>query len=149
MYNKILCAFDGSDTAIKGLHEAIQLAQACQSKLRVLYVVDSFYPFLDSIELTNFNQVLDAMRERGKSILQQAQDLAQKQGLKVETELTETLSNKVADVIVKQATTWQASLIVLGTHGHRGFSHFILGSDAEAVVRNSPIPVLTVKLREA
>ncbi|HEY3301221.1 MAG TPA: universal stress protein [Methylophilaceae bacterium] len=148
MFKKILCPFDGSDTSTKGLNEAIKLAKSCQAKLRILHIVDCFYPFLDGIELTNFNQVLEAMRERGKSILEQAKNLAQKEGLEVEIELTETMSNKVADAIVNQAKTWQADLIVIGTHGHRGINHFLLGSDAEAVVRNSSVPVLTVKLTE-
>lgn len=148
MFKKILCPFDGSDTSTNGLDEAIKLAKSCQAKLRVLHIVDCFYPFLDGIELTNFNQVLEAMRERGKSILEQAKNLAQKEGLDVEIELTETMSNKVADVIVNQAKAWQADLIVIGTHGHRGINHFLLGSDAEAVVRNSSVPVLTIKLAE-
>jgi len=36
-------------------------------------------------------------------------------------------------------------LIVMGTHGRRGFSHLVLGSDAELVVRSSPVPVLLVR----
>lgn len=148
MFKKILCPFDGSDTSTKGLNEAIKLAKSCQAKLRVLHIVDCFYPFLDGIELTNFNQVLEAMRERGKSILEQAKNLAQQEGFDIEIELAETMSNKVADAIVNQAKAWQADLIVIGTHGHRGINHFLLGSDAEAVVRNSSVPVLTVKLAE-
>jgi nucleotide-binding universal stress UspA family protein len=148
MFKKILCPFDGSDTSTKGLKEAIKLAKFCQAKLSVLHIVDCFYPFLDGIELTNFSQVLDAMRVRGQSILEQAKKLAQQEGLEIEIELAETMSNKVADVIVNRAKTWQADLVVLGTHGHRGINHFLLGSDAETVVRNSSVPVLTVKLVE-
>jgi universal stress protein A len=37
-------------------------------------------------------------------------------------------------------------LLVLGTHGHRGLNHFLIGSVAERVVRASPCPVLTVRL---
>jgi len=36
-------------------------------------------------------------------------------------------------------------LIVMGTHGRRGFSHLVLGSDAELVIRSSPAPVLLVR----
>jgi universal stress protein A len=38
-------------------------------------------------------------------------------------------------------------LLVLGTHGHRGLNHFLIGSVAERVVRASPCPMLTVRLR--
>jgi hypothetical protein len=38
---------------------------------------------------------------------------------------------------------------VLGTHGRRGFSHLLMGSDAESVVRSSTIPVLLVRSSDA
>ena len=42
-----------------------------------------------------------------------------------------------------------ADLVVIATHGRRGFSHALLGSVAEKVVRSSPVPVLTVRARRA
>ena len=50
--------------------------------------------------------------------------------------------------IIRTAVASGADLIVMGTHGRRGFSHALLGSVAEKVVRLSPIPVLTVLTRE-
>ena len=47
--------------------------------------------------------------------------------------------------IVRQAEKLKADLIVLATHGRRGVSHLVFGSNAEKVVRLSPCPVLTVK----
>jgi nucleotide-binding universal stress UspA family protein len=59
--------------------------------------------------------------------------------------------------VVKVGVPWEqilavaaevgADLIVMGTHGRRGFAHAILGSVAERVVRLSPIPVLTARSR--
>lgn len=146
MYKRILCPFDGSETSTRGLNEAIKLATICQSKLKIIYVVDCLYPFLDGIEVTNFKLLLDDLRENGKLILKQAEALAQKEGVDVDIELSETMSNKVAEVVVSQAKAWKADLIVIGTHGRRGINHLLLGSDAESVVRNSTSPVLTVKL---
>lgn len=48
--------------------------------------------------------------------------------------------------IIQAAREESADLIVMGTHGRRGFDHLILGSTAENVVRKSPCPVLTVRL---
>jgi nucleotide-binding universal stress UspA family protein len=50
----------------------------------------------------------------------------------------------VADLILKEAKKWPADIIVMGTHGRRGVTHMLLGSDAEAVVRSSLVPVLLV-----
>ena len=50
--------------------------------------------------------------------------------------------------ILKQASEFNASLIVLGTHGRSGLDHLLFGSTAERVVRQSTCPVLTVRLPE-
>ena len=46
--------------------------------------------------------------------------------------------------IVKYAGAHQIDLIVIGTHGHTGWEHLLLGSVAERVVQTSPCPVLTI-----
>jgi nucleotide-binding universal stress UspA family protein len=50
--------------------------------------------------------------------------------------------------IVKAGKELGADLIVIGTHGRTGMSHFLLGSVAERVVRSAPCPVLTVHQRD-
>ncbi len=50
-----------------------------------------------------------------------------------------------ATVIVEEADTLRSDLIVIGTHGHTGLKHLLLGSIAERVVQKAPCPVLTVK----
>ena len=63
------------------------------------------------------------------------------EGLRVETALRTGLAGRT---IVQYAREKGIGLIVLGTHGRTGFSHAILGSVAETVVRLAPCPVLTV-----
>ena len=46
--------------------------------------------------------------------------------------------------VVEEAVEWKADLIVIGTHGRRGASRLLLGSDAEQIVRCAPVPVLLV-----
>ena len=53
------------------------------------------------------------------------------------------------DVINATAQELGVDLIVMGTHGRRGFSRALLGSVAETVVRTAPCAVLTVRLRDA
>ncbi len=50
-----------------------------------------------------------------------------------------------ATVIIDEAESQRADLIVIGTHGHTGLKHLLLGSIAERVVQKAPCPVLTVK----
>jgi len=56
----------------------------------------------------------------------------------------ETIEGLPADGIVVWAEGKRPDLIVMGTHGRRGFSHLLLGSVAEHTVRHAPCPVLTV-----
>ena len=47
--------------------------------------------------------------------------------------------------IITAAKGWRADLIVLGTHGRRGLKRLVMGSDAELLLRHSPVPVLMVR----
>jgi nucleotide-binding universal stress UspA family protein len=65
--------------------------------------------------------------------------------VRAKTLMRETLGGPAAYTIVRDARRQRADLIVLGTHGRRGLRRLVLGSDAEAVVRTSPVPVLLVR----
>ena len=65
--------------------------------------------------------------------------------LTVDAVLHEDTSGRVAEIVADEATSWGADLVVLGTHGRRGVGRLILGSDAEQVLRPSPVPVLLVR----
>lgn len=58
------------------------------------------------------------------------------------------ISGIVAESICDFAETWDADLIVLGSHGRKGISHFLLGSVAEEVLKKSPCSVEVVKLKQ-
>jgi nucleotide-binding universal stress UspA family protein len=61
--------------------------------------------------------------------------------------VNEDLAQRISDVINKQAKRWPADLIVIGTHGRRGFDRLFLGSVAEGVIRLAVKPVLTIHAR--
>ena len=52
-----------------------------------------------------------------------------------------------SEVILNVAKEWDADIIVLGTHGRTGFSHLIMGSVAEKIVRHSEIPVFIIPIK--
>ncbi len=145
MYKKILVPVDGSKTSTKGLQEAIRLAKGCKAKLRLVHVVDESMAFRDSAFSFGTENILDILTRGGKKALESAAVLARKQGLKPETVLIESFSGRVAEAVAAEARKWRADLLVLGTHGRRGISHLVLGSDAELVVRMAPAPVLLVR----
>lgn len=149
MYQRILVPFDASPTSKKGLEEAIRLAKLSGGSIRLLHVVDVM-TYATGFETcaSYINEVIPLMKEHGHAILDQGKRIAEGSGLSAETMLLESMGSRTADLIINEAKSWQADIIVLGTHGRRGVDRLLLGSDAEQIVRLSPVPVLLVRGRE-
>lgn len=145
MYQRILVPVDGSHTATLGLQEAIRLAIDQRAKLRIIHVVDELLVAQNFEGYLNAGELIDSLEDAGKKALHNAVALAKKHDLKVEASMFETVGGRVADVIVREAKKWKADLIVMGTHGRRGLGRMVLGSDAEAVLRETQVPVLLVR----
>jgi nucleotide-binding universal stress UspA family protein len=150
IYGRILVPVDGSPTSDKGLQEAIKIAKALGSTLRVVHVVDELVVDYSGIGGTNYyysGDLIEGLREIGRKILANAEAVVRKSGLEPEPEavLLEAIGGPSSRLIVAQAEEWPADLIVMGTHGRRGIRRLALGSDAEHVLRSSPTPVLLVR----
>jgi nucleotide-binding universal stress UspA family protein len=100
---------------------------------------------LDTTGMVDWADVIQSLREDGEQLVSRAKTLAAAHGIEAEGVVVETLGQRVADRILSEARDWQADLIVMGTHGRRGFRHLVLGSDAEAVLHDAPAPVLLVR----
>lgn len=143
MYKRILVPVDGSDTAKLGLQEAINLAKNLNANLRLLHIVDETVMVQYAETPIYTVEMARSLEEQGRRILDAALAAVHKQGLEASAVLEKKIG-VVSTAIVEHAKTWPAHVIVLGTHGRRGFGRLVMGSDAESVVRTSPIPVLMV-----
>lgn len=144
MYQHILLPTDGSPVATRALYEAIRWAKRGSARLRLLHVVSELV-MLDVDPPVYLQGSLEVLRRAGAQVLDRAAQLARAEGVTAETTLLESIGARPADLIVEQAKSWPADLIVMGTHGRRGLRRAVLGSDAELVVRDSPVPVLLVR----
>lgn len=145
MYEKILVAVDGSPTSLRGLDEAIKVAKAMHGQLMLVHVVNELVIAAEYVPSVYYEPILVSLRDSGAKVLEQAMSFARRADVTCEQKLIETLGGRAADEIVKQAKEWSADLIVLGTHGRRGLKRLAMGSDAELVLRQSPVPVLMVR----
>lgn len=145
MYNKILCPIDGSETSDAGMQEAISLAKNQNATLRFFHVIDTYVPIIDVGGGLPIVDMIDILRKNAEAVINKANMDAEKSGVHAEAEIAEALGGRPSEEIVKEAKGWSAELIVMGTHGLRGFKRIVMGSDAENVVRTSPIPVMLVK----
>jgi nucleotide-binding universal stress UspA family protein len=150
MFRKILVPIDGSPTSNLGLREAIKMAKDQSATLCLLHVVDEMIvsqAFDGTMYVTPryIDEFIAALQNQGKKVLAKAEKRAKKDAIKCQTVLCETVGHTVADVIIEQAKKCRADLIVLGTHGRRGITRLVMGSDAEGVVRATRVPVLLVR----
>jgi len=146
------CPDRRQSTSNLGLPEAIKLAQDQSATLCLLHVIDdetilkrgSIYAHTAYIE-----EFVAALRKDGEKILSKAEKEVKKHAIKCQTALLEIVDRSVADAIIEQSRRWRADLIVLGSHGRRGLSRLVIGSDAEGVVRAARVPVLLVRHQSA
>jgi nucleotide-binding universal stress UspA family protein len=149
MYQRVLVPVDGSATAERGLREAIGLAAGQQTRLLFLHVVDDYTMLMETASAASYDEILKGLRHYGLDVLAKAKRAADAASVHCETLMREVTGKRISDVIVEQAAQHACDLIVMGTHGRRGFSRLAMGSTAEGVARASPVPVLLVKMAAA
>ena len=147
MYKQILIPIDGSNTSKTALQEAIKLANVHHSRLRLIHIVDETIPYSDIEGIMDIAALRDALIKAGKTILDNALKTTQEHHIETESHLLEIVGGRIADYIIEEANRWPADIIILGTHGRRGFDRFLMGSVAEGVARIAPMPVLLVRTK--
>jgi nucleotide-binding universal stress UspA family protein len=145
MVRKILVPLDGSATAQRGFEEALGMAKMFGASVVLLNVAELYPVMLETASASAWEQIAEGQRRAGRDIVERARSTAVDQGVAADTVVIENPAERVADVVVKVARDKGCDMIVMGTHGRRGFSHLMLGSDAERVLHLSTLPVLVVR----
>lgn len=151
MYNHIAVAVDGSETAYLALREAIKLAKEQKSKLCLILVADEMLPVIGEYAVIDFDHYQESIKKNSRDILADMLKVAKESDIDAESHLVEMMDyrERLPEKIVEDAKKWGANLLVIGTHGRRGFNHFLLGSVAEAVIRIATIPILLIRAQES
>lgn len=143
-FRRILCASDFSKTSGRALAFAIDVAKANQARLVILYVFVPIVPVVPGryIDLSTWARVDTETRRWVERQLARLADRARKAGVRAAALI---VTGDPAQRIIRAARSKRADLIVIGTHGRRGLSKFVLGSVAERVIATAPCPVMTVR----
>ena len=147
MYKRIAVAIDGSETSDAALSEAINLAGEAGSTLLLLHVCEEF-PVMwqpDAMNVVPIQDIMNAISEAGNKLLEKESNLVKSQGISVESKLVETMGGRTGNLLSEEALKWNADLLVIGTHGRKGFEHLLMGSVAEGVIRTATMPVLLIR----
>ncbi len=145
MYQRLLVPLDGSETSRQGLREALALAREQKSSLVLLHVIGEYPLVMEMSTAKGAEAARDSLFEHADAMLREAKTVAAAQGVESVARLRDRHGGSIADAILAEARESDCDLIVLGTHGRRGLSRALLGSDAEQVLRHSTLPVLVVR----
>lgn len=145
MYKNILIAIDGSATSDRGLSEGLRLAKATGGKVILVHIASPLLVYSESASTAYYQALSESFRKQGQEFLAKAAEAAREAGVPFEQKMIEKVSAIVSDEIVAAAREANADLIVIGTHGRRGLKRVLMGSDAEMVLRQAPVPVLMVR----
>ncbi|MEO1126951.1 MAG: universal stress protein [Cyanobacteria bacterium J06639_16] len=157
MFNKILIALDLDDIHADLFDKAVTLARATGANLMLLSVLTpegdgslalpaysglAYYPLeLNESVWNNYQQRRREYEAKGLKLLRDYTDQAMSIG--VHTEFTQVFDSP-GRAICDLAKTWQADLVMVGSHGRTGLSEMFLGSVSNYVMHHAPCSVLVV-----
>ena len=141
---KFLCPTDFSDPSNEALKIANELAHHFSSEVILLHVVTPISSSATTEPHVGFD--IFAYQESIKESARKSLDeVKQKRLRKADRVRPIIIQGEAADEILKLATDERVNVIVIATHGRRGWQRFIFGSGAEKVIRLSTCPVLIIR----
>jgi len=144
MYKRILFPTDGSEITRKALQTAIGLAKLTGAELHVLSVKEPFpYSAISEMQPAPPQKFYDAQERLARARVDEALAAATADGVNAKGETVEALH--AWEAILDQAKVLDCDLLVMASHGRRGFSALLLGSETQKVLTHSKLPVLVVR----
>ncbi|HEY8876372.1 MAG TPA: universal stress protein [Roseateles sp.] len=144
MFKRILVPTDGSDITAHAVDTAIQLAKVHGAQLLTLSVMEPFpYSAVSEIQPVPPQEFIDAQQRIATQRVEAVSATAAAQGLSCKACTIEALH--AWEAIVDHAKAENVDLIVMASHGRKGFAALLLGSEAQKVLTHIETPVLIVK----
>jgi nucleotide-binding universal stress UspA family protein len=144
MFKKILVPTDGSELSGRALDGAIKLAQQLGSRVVAVTVIE---PYSYSTVSEYRPESIDEYERRSQKVgLERLSPIEQRaRDARVEIETTVMRAYVPHEAIIEAAGRFECDLIVMASHGRRGLSAVLLGSETQKVLTHSKIPVLVYR----
>ncbi|MCA0244022.1 MAG: universal stress protein [Proteobacteria bacterium] len=144
MYKRILVPTDGSEITGKAVQTALSLAKLCGAELLTIGVKEPFpYSAISEMQPVPPQEFYDAQERIAAGNVKTVIDAATAAGVKCSGHTVEALHPWEA--ILDHAKAQDADLLVMASHGRRGVSALLLGSETQKVLTHSVLPVLVVR----
>lgn len=144
MFKRILVPTDGSDITLKAVKTAIALAQPLGAQIFAISVKEPFpYSAITEMQPTPPQEFLDAQERIATERVQGVLQACQAAGLVAQAHTVEALHPWEA--IIAHAQRSECDLVVMASHGRRGVTALLLGSETQKVLTHSKVPVLVVR----
>jgi len=147
MYKNLLVATDGSKLSSKAVTHGIGLAQAVGARLTAFYAAPD-YPMPAYADGVVYEPV--SRKEYGKLAAQDAEKILSEvvtraEAAKVECKTAYSIAASPWEAILDAAKKNKCDAIVMASHGRRGVSALLLGSETQKVLTHSKLPVIVVR----
>ncbi len=147
MYARILVATDGSDLSNKAVVSAIDLAAACKAGLVALQVVPpypiSYFEGGIAMDGAEIQRIETLWADKAKTNVDAIARTALAKGVK--TQAVTSRSDVVSNAVIAAAQKHGCDLIVMASHGRRGITRLLLGSETQQVLTHASTAVLVVR----
>ena len=145
MYKRILFPTDGSEITAKAVQTALGMAKLTGAELNVLAVKEPVpYSAISEMQPVPPQEFFDAQERVASARVTAVTDAASAAGVRAVGHTVEALHPWEA--ILDHARTQDCDLIVMASHGRRGMSALLLGSETQKVLTHSTLPVLVVRV---
>lgn len=139
-FRKVLIAVEGGPIAAHAVDVGLELANTLEAEIALIHVTEALDSYGADTGISPA-ELQKLAREEGERLI-----LGVRERQQLPASTLEFLENGDPAVeIVRAAKAWPADLIVIGSHGRSGLDRVLLGSVAEAVVRQASCPVLVVR----
>ena len=144
MFKRILVPTDGSEITAKAIDTAIALAKSVNAQLYTISVKEPFpYSAISEMQPTPPQEFFDAQERIAAGRVEAVVASSRAAGVACQTQVVEALHPWEA--IIDHARRMECDLLVMASHGRRGVSALLLGSETQKVLTHSKVPVLVVR----
>ncbi len=145
MFKHILLPTDGSDLSLRAVKLGIELARTCGARVYALHVVAPYHTISYMAEMlaaTEITYTRDAT-VRAQQYVAEVQSMAETAGVACSTDYV--FDDRPHEAIIRAAGEQHCDLVVMASHGWRGVTRLLLGSEVHKVLLESEIPVLVCR----